>query len=103
MTEAYAIKGPYGIELDTVRESESICWIHWLMETDQRQDESEDKGYTCVHVTVSEKGEAEALLRTALEQLKGWQQFGTIAVGERNEVTDALVVSIDAYLSRGQG
>lgn len=93
MTEAYAIKGLYGIEANTTRDSEAECWSDWLIESELTREVSEARGYRCIPVTVNEKGEAEALLREASMYLWRSDNQRTIQCAER----------IDAYLSRRQG
>ncbi len=95
MTEAYAIKGPDGkIILWAIGESELDAWSDFCVVCDYQSkipQELQQQGYTCVPVTVSEKIEADALLK---ELTRKRFQGGITA-----QDWDA----IDAYLSRGQG
>jgi len=52
--EAFAIKGLYGIEANTVRDSAAECWSDWLIESELTRDVSEARGYRCVPVQVTE-------------------------------------------------
>lgn len=52
--EAFAIKGLYGIEVNTTRESAAECWSDWQRETELTSDVSEARGYRCVPVQVIE-------------------------------------------------
>jgi len=107
MTEAYAIKGPDGIDASSVQETESECWLEWYVATEMGQDMSERHGYTCVPVTVSEKGEVEALLKAAKEYVDS-QHLHQHVISKFPVVLEPcerceLNKRIDAYLSRGQG
>ena len=52
MMEAFAIKGLYGIEANTVRDSAAECWSDWLIESELTHDVSKARGYRCVPVQI---------------------------------------------------
>lgn len=86
MTEAYAIKSPTGSFLE-LGLSKSDLYLH---PTD------EASGYTCVKVTVSEKGEA---LLPGLELAKDILQKNDC---KSWTVIDMQIATLKANLSRGQ-
>lgn len=52
--EAFAIKGPNGIEADSIRDTEAECWCDWVSTTWMDRDDSAMNGYRCVPVQVTE-------------------------------------------------
>lgn len=102
MTNAYAIKGPDGnIDLVLIDTDIEETWYEYIKSVEGRVPTSgsivkdiqywKDEGFTCVPVTVSEKGEAEALLVDISDLLK---------TGNSIEATSSMHKRIDAYLSR---
>lgn len=95
MTDAWAIKDRDGrIILWAIGESERDAWCDFCVVSDYQSkmpQELQQQGYTCGTVIVSEKGEAEALLKNA-ESLAATGASAT-----------HIVELLRAYLSRGQG